>query len=142
MLSKAIVLKIFSLVSQYYKTKSTQRRPKLKKKVEKMKKKNTRKILNETKSNVNSWKETIKPFFAISTSQYPYKHEPIYSNTETKAWRNAGNFKNETARTNFNQPTFAIMDWTISRWSNETQKDKCCEENCRSISGANLIFFY
>lgn len=39
MLSKAIVLKIFSLVSQYYKTKSTQWRPKLKKKVEKMKKK-------------------------------------------------------------------------------------------------------
>lgn len=83
MRSKAIVLKIFSLVSQYYKTKSTQWRPKLKKK------KLEKKILNETKSNVNSWKETIKPFFAISTLRYSYKHEPIYSNTETKTWRNA-----------------------------------------------------
>lgn len=66
MRSKAIVLKIFSLVSQYYKTKSTQWRPKLKKKGRKNEK-NKKKILNETKSNVNSWKETIKPFFAIST---------------------------------------------------------------------------
>lgn len=90
MLSKAIVLKIFSLVSQYYKTKSTQWGSKLKKKkkVEKMKKKK-KKILNETKSNVNSWKETIKAFFAISTLRYSYKHEPIYSNAETKGWRNA-----------------------------------------------------
>lgn len=61
---------------------------KKKKKVEKMKKKK-KKILNETKSNVNSWKETIKAFFAISTLRYSYKHEPIYSNAETKGWRNA-----------------------------------------------------